>query len=80
MKLAANVKLKEFNHNTEDMEKIEEIMHMFNDYSAQVLEETSQATEILDADYSKTDIANAVEEYGHLSSEKKNKLKYLLWK
>ena len=41
MKLAANVKLKEFNHNTEDMEKIEEIMHMFNDYSDQVLEGTS---------------------------------------
>ena len=80
MKLAANVKLKEFNHDAEDMEKIEEIMCMFDDYSDPVLEVTSRATEILDANYSKTNIDNVVKEYGHLSLEEKNKLKCLLYK
>ena len=80
MKSAADVKLKEFNRNTEDTEKIEEIMHMFDDYSDPVLEATSRATEILDADYSKTDIDNVVEEYDHLSPEEKGKLKCLLYK
>ena len=80
MKLAADVKLKEFNHNTEDTKKIEEIMHMFDDYSDPVLEAMSWATEILDANYSKTNIDNDVEKYDYLSPEETSRLKCLLYK
>ena len=55
-------------------------MHMFNNYSDSVIEATVRATEILDADYSKADINDVVEEYSHLSLEEKTKLKYLLFK
>ena len=80
MKSAADIKLKELNCDTEDTEKFEEIMHIFDNYSDLVLEAMSQVTEILDTNYSKTDIDNVVEEYGHLSLEEKNKLKCLLYK
>ena len=62
------------------MNEIEEIMHMSDNYSDPVIEATARATEILDADYSKTDINNIVEEYSYLSVEEKTKLKCLLFK
>ena len=70
IKLAADVKLKEFNQQAlDDMDEIEEIMHMFDNYLHLVIESIAQAIEILDTDYSKTDINNVVEQYSYLSLE-----------
>ena len=52
------------------MDEIEEMMHMFDNYSDLVMEVTARATEILDTDYSKTDINNIVKEYSYMSLEK----------
>ena len=71
MKLAADVKIKEFDQQASDsMDEIEEMMHMFDNYSDLVMEVTARATEILDTDYSKTDINNIVKEYSYMSLEK----------
>ena len=55
-------------------------MHMFNDYSDPVMEAIARAIDILDTDYSKTNINNVVKEYSYLSLEEKTKLKCLLFK
>ena len=46
-------------------------MHVFDDYSNPVLEVTLRAIEILDANYSKTNINNIVKEYSYLSLKDK---------
>ena len=70
--MAASIKLKEFGQDgTEGTDKIKEIMHVFDDYSNPVLEVTLRAIEILDANYSKTNINNIVKEYSYLSLKDK---------
>ena len=63
-----------------ELEILENLFHMTTEESDPIQEAMSRATEILDTDYKKANIDNIVEEYTHLNSKEKSKLKSLLFK